>query len=90
MQLTEAQSEITDKERQLQESKQQYETMLKNLRKELDEEHKGSPSLDAKCMVRFLRKAELTDSRIVPILNKLFPPPVGHATWTKLLLPNED
>jgi hypothetical protein len=64
--------------------------MLKNLRKELDEKHKGNPSLDAKCMVRLLRKAELTDSRIVPILNKLFPPPAGHATWTKLLLPNED
>ncbi len=90
MQLTEARLKIVDKEQQLEETKQQYETMLKNLPKELDEEHKDEPSLDVERMVQLLRKAELTDSKIVPIIKKLFPPPAGHANWTKLLLPKED
>lgn len=90
MQLTEARSKIVDKERQLDQTKQQYETMLKNLRKELDKEHKDNPSLDVERMVQLLRKAELTDSKIVSIINKLFPPPAGHENWTKLLLPKED
>ncbi len=64
--------------------------MLKNLRKELDKEHKDNQSLDVERMVQLLRKAELTDSKIVTIINKLFPPPAGHANWTKLLLPKED
>ncbi|AFZ22334.1 hypothetical protein [Allocoleopsis franciscana] len=90
MQLTEARSKIVDKERQLDQTKQQYETMLKNLRKELDEEQKDNPSLEVERMVQLLRKAKLTDSKIVPIINNLFPPPAGHANWTKLLLPKED
>jgi hypothetical protein len=57
---------------------------------ELDEDHKDNPSLDVKRMVQLLRKAELTDSKIVPIINKLFAPPAGHENWTKLLLPKED
>ena len=41
-------------------------------------------------MIRLLRRAELNDAKIVPIINKLFPPPEGHKSWMKYLLPKEE
>jgi len=91
-QLNEAGAKLIEKNQQLDEIKRQYETMLRNLREEVIEaQNQASPSeIDVILMVRLLRRAELNDAKIVPIINKLFPPPEGHKSWTKLLLPKEE
>jgi flagellar motility protein MotE (MotC chaperone) len=87
-QLTELRSELNKRKQLLEENKRNYETTLRNLQKEIAETR--SNELDAESMVRLLRRAELNDAKIVPIINKLFPPPEGHKCWQKHLLPKED
>jgi hypothetical protein len=92
LQLNEARAKFVEKNQQLDEIKRQYETMLRNLREEVIEAQNqaSSSEIDVVSMVRLLRRAELNDAKIVPIINKSFPPPEGHKSWTKLLLPKEE
>ena len=93
MQLNEVRSELVTRNQLLEENKRQYETVLRNLREKLIEaQNQAEPSeaLDVKSVVGLLRRADLTDAKIVPIVNKLFPPPPNHKSWTKLLLPKDD
>ena len=88
-QLSEFRLQLSNKDQQLEESKHQYETMLRNLRDELNEVQNQADSgeLSVDSAVAWLRRAELNDTTIVRILNKSFPSPAGHEFWTKFLLP---